>query len=693
LVFVLGHERPIAKGGAGLFHPTSSHDPEIENYDIRTDKKAIDKVAAFRSSMKKSASDAAEVRDSFNLAEAELKARIPTLKIEYNQAARIPEVIAPDVKRGRAMLSSPSNGKRSDVLKGFLKANKNLVGANAAEVEQLEVRSNYTNPDGNLSFVELEQKIGDVPVFQGRVKAGFTKRGELVRVVNGLAAAVNESTVSADFRSPETAVRTAAESVNFELKPQDLQLNQAQSDNLKSVFGDGDFAPRAEKTYFAIEPGVAIPAWRVLIWGKPSGYLVVVSAETGEMLWRKNITEDQTEAATYNVYANPNAMINVADNPFPFSPGPISPGGQGAGISRTLVTRIGNEAPYTFNDLGWITDGNSQTNGNNVEAGLDRDANDGVDTTNGRATSASRVFDFPLNPGNPNTNTGDSPTPAGEPVSGCSAIAQPHGMIDAQRAAITHMFYVMNWYHDETYRLGFTEAAGNFQSINFGRGGLGNDRVSAQAQDCSGVDNANFGTPPDGARPVMQMFIWDGPNPDFDGDLDSDLIIHEATHGLSSRLHGDAQGLTTKMARGMGEGWSDFFANSLLSEPGDPINAVYATSGYASYNITPGFAANNYYGIRRFPKAVMAFTGGPSSRPHNPLTFADIDATQSNISDGAFARGPVGSGIVDQVHNIGEIWSSALWEMRARMVARLGWADGNRRALQVVVDGMKLAPI
>ena len=34
-----------------------------------------------------------------------------------------------------------------------------------------------------------------------------------------------------------------------------------------------------------------------------------------------------------------------------------------------------------------------------------------------------------------------------------------------------------------------------------------------------------------------------------------------------------------------------------------------------------------------------------------------------------------------------------LFEMRARMIARLGWAVGNDRALQIVTDGMKLDPV
>ena len=241
--------------------------------------------------------------------------------------------------------------------------------------------------------------------------------------------------------------------------------------------------------------------------------------------------------------------------------------------------------------------------------------------------------------------------------------------------------------------LGFTEQARNFQNDNFGRGGVAFDRVRAEGQDSSGTNNANFSTPADGGRGKMQMYIWTGPTPDIDGNLDADVVIHEHTHGLSNRLHGNGSGLSLNMSGGMGEGWSDFYAHCMLSEPTDPIMGIYTTGGYDTYRGSTGYVNNYYYGIRRFPKAVMAFTGGPNNRPHNPLTFADADTTQINLTDGAYPRGPFGSSIADAVHNLGEIWSSALWEVRAKMVTRLGWEVGNRKALQIVTDGMKLAPL
>lgn len=95
-------------------------------------------------------------------------------------------------------------------------------------------------------------------------------------------------------------------------------------------------------------------------------------------------------------------------------------------------------------------------------------------------------------------------------------------------------------YHDLLEVLGFTEAAGNFEAINGGPGGLGGDSVQLNAQDGSGMNNANFRTPPDGPQsvpPRMRMYLWDVvPGAQRDGDFDQGIIIHEV--GTITRNHG-----------------------------------------------------------------------------------------------------------------------------------------------------------
>ena len=96
-------------------------------------------------------------------------------------------------------------------------------------------------------------------------------------------------------------------------------------------------------------------------------------------------------------------------------------------------------------------------------------------------------------------------------------------------AARVNAFYVVNSVHDVTYKYGFTEATFNFQNNNFNKGGKANDRVTISVQDRSGMDNAQFTTPPDGQSGAMQMFLWDQTNPQRDGALENDIITHEVS--------------------------------------------------------------------------------------------------------------------------------------------------------------------
>ncbi|MEP6903691.1 MAG: M36 family metallopeptidase, partial [Actinomycetota bacterium] len=469
----------------GLVQKTVSHEEGIDNYDIREDKAAFEKIEGFRQSQNKDAVAVADIRSEFVRGEQELKTRIPDAKVEYNSDIRTPEVITPDVWKNKVeMLTAPSSEKRSEILRNFVKENDSLIGVSTSQADSLKVVADYTNPDGNMSFAHLEQRINDVPVFRGEVKAGFTKDGRVIRVINNLAAGLDYGSLSTDFRDPLDAVKLAAGFIKYDLGKMDLNRNGAVSDDLKTTFGNGDWATTAEKMYFPTEPGVARAAWRVLIWEPVRAYYVIVDAQDGTMLWRKNLTNDQTQAATYNVYSSTQNLGLSMDSPAP-SLGPLDPSTnfQAPLGTRSNVTLIGNEGSLSFNNLGWITDGTNGTDGftdgNAVQAGLDIDGTNGVDAPqNGTA----RVFNFAYTPGN---------------VTGGVDGGDPNNGAAIRSGAVTQLFYFNNRYHDALYKVGFTEPARNFQLSNFGRGGAENDRVSGEAQDSSGTNNANFATPAD----------------------------------------------------------------------------------------------------------------------------------------------------------------------------------------------------
>lgn len=670
----------------GLYTKTESADPCLPNYDIRTEKseEIPNFLLAARNASGKDAVAVADIRDAFVRGEESLRTRVPSLKVEYNLDIRIPEVITPDVwTKNIARLTGASSEKRSEILRNFVKENNSLVGMTDQQANDLTVTADYTNPDGNLSYAYLEQRPNGIPVFRSEVKAGFTHDGRIIRVINNLAPGLDYNSLSVDFRDPLEAVKAAARNINHELKPADVARNDKASDDLKVVFGTGDWATTAEKMYFPTEPGVAVPAWRVLIWQPVNAYYVIVDAATGTMLWRKNITSDQTQQATYNVYSSTLNLGKSMNSPAPLIPGPIDPTThtQAPLGARTNITLIGNEGPLSFNTNGWMTDGtngvNGNTSGNALIAGLDRDGTNGVDAPQ---SGFSRIFNFSYIPGNVTggVDGGDSPL-----------------LVAYQGGAVTQLFYLNNRYHDALYQVGFTEAARNFQLSNFGRGGVENDRVSGEAQDSSGTNNANFATPADGTSGRMQMYIFTGATPNRDGDLDADIVWHEHTHGLSNRLIGNGSGLTSNRSGSSGEGWSDFYAFLLAVKTTDPVNSVFTTGGYATYRCCglASYVDNYYYGIRRLPYAPIGFTGGPSNRPHNPLTLADIGTITA--SDAAYPCSALinCSGSASEVHNAGEIWAVTGVEVWAQFATRLGNSVGTLKTMQIYTDGMKLSPL
>ncbi|HQR34859.1 MAG TPA: M36 family metallopeptidase [Blastocatellia bacterium] len=641
--------------------------PGLSNFDIRSSetKDAHLKLDAHRQKLtSQQRTRQAQVKREIVEAKESLQNGAASGEILLSPLTGAPEIVSTSLASGR-FLTAPSSQERDQIVRDFLRSNTRLFGLTPEQIGQLEVSADYMNPEGNLAWVTLEQKFNDIPVFAGQLRAGLSPNGQLVRTVSTLASGVREEMLqTAAAISAEQAVAIAASSLGITLDPIALTRKSTSPDGHKVIFAGGPFAQdiQVELVYFPLEVGLVNLSWSMVLWQDVPAYYTVVDAEKGDLVFRKNITNEQTQNVSYSVYND--------DSPSPLTPSNIlpGPGTQPPSISRTLLTLI-SELP-AFDNLGWITDGGNVTTGNNVDAGLDLSAPNGIDAA-GRATgSPNRVFDFPYNP-----------PPGGTDV--------PSGA-NYRMGVVTDLFFWSNRYHDQMYQYGFTEPAGNFQANNFGRGGIGGDFVRAEAQDSSGTDNANFSTPPDGQLPRMQMYLFTGPTIDRDGSLDHEVVLHELTHGLSNRLHANASGLNSDMSGGMGEGWSDFYARALLSTASEDVNGIYASGAYASLNIDPGFVDNYYYGIRRFPYAVKTNLG-TNGKPHNPLTFADIDPTKIDLTDGAFA--PAFTGIAEEVHNVGEVWCMALLEVRARIITRLGFAAGNARTLQIVTDGMKLDPV
>ncbi|KAJ1969584.1 hypothetical protein IWQ62_000529 [Dispira parvispora] len=242
---------------------------------------------------------------------------------------------------------------------------------------------------------------------------------------------------------------------------------------------------------------------------------------------------------------------------------------------------------------------------------------------------------------------------------------------DGVDAALTNLFYWCNLLHDIFYHYGFNEEAGNFQDVNFDKGGQGNDGVVAFAQSGSKGNSAVFTTPPDGRQPTMRLSIWTPAGTARDAALSSDIIIHEYTHGVSTRLTGGVKNvgcLGWDEAAAMGEGWGDVFAAVLHMGTEDSRDKTIAIGSY----VTGG------KGLRAYPYS--------TDMKVNPVTYADVHRRNTPFRNS---------------HEIGLIWGSMLYEVYWNMVDVLGFTDrwhsaslehGNTLWIQLVVAGMQFQP-
>ncbi|MDB6123972.1 MAG: hypothetical protein JWQ71_2965 [Pedosphaera sp.] len=603
----------------------------------------------------------------------QLKTDLPDVQVDFDETIGTPKLISS--KRG--FLTGPegtgrgvppntlSRYSKSDpyrIPKAFLAEHSALFGHGPEILNTTRIHREFVTPHNGMRTIIWQQQVDNIPVFEAHLIAHLTKSGELVSISSHLLPAPDKA---ADTGNPNRAalqakptvsalqgvVKAAANIGDFltepDLTPGDgspKDSTQHQTFKAKALKGSAD----VHLVWLPMNRTSMRLCHQVVLMSRARGemFLILIDAQTGEALLRHDLTENISDAS-YRVF--------TTDSPTPFSPGHATPlTNQPPLVSRVLV--VTNAFNTTASPNGWINDGDNETTGNNADAHLDRNADNLPDGQRPRGAPF-RIFDFPLD------FSQDTDTYAD--------------------ACVVNLFYWNNWMHDKLYEFGFTEAAGNFQVDNFGRGGVDSDPVEADAQDGSGFNNANFSTPPDGLSGRMQMYLFNGPTPNRDGDFDTQVILHEYAHGLSGRRVGGGVGISALVSRGLGEGWSDFYSLALLSKPGDDVNANYPEGSYASYQLFGGLGENYYYGIRRYPYS--------TDMAKCPGTLKDIDPGQASSHSGV-PRNPVIGNSPAEIHNVGEIWCAALWDVRANLINKYGFTVGNHLVLQLVTDAMNLTP-
>jgi Zn-dependent metalloprotease len=556
---------------------------EFTDYDLNTPAAAA-KGAAQNSALRARVAAIDEFRAGLASEHAD------NLRVVANETGAIKNIFVDG-----APLAAPQSGAPDTVARGFLQRHGALFSLSDSAVAELKL-DNEDNDEGT-SFLAYVQTIGGLKVFQGDVQVAVNRNGEVLSVREGFLVS-GQQFASEPALDEAQGIAAAFGHAGRIVSPSFAETSARASKGERAAFANPLSASNeevlSELSIMRVGDEARL-AWHVYAdVGSNEWYEILVDANNGELLYRRNLYVFEAQGTVYTEHPTANP-------------------------TRQLLSFVGDTTINTT--AGWMGT-STVTTGNNAEAYLDTnadnvaDANNTTGLSNGHASSSTQNFTFPFD------TTVDPRT--------------------QQAAVVTNLFYFNNVMHDFSYNLGFTESARNFQTNNYGRGGLAADSVRAEAQDGSGTNNANFATPPDGQRPRMQQYLFTAATPDRDSSMDGDVVFHEYGHGISNRLIGNGSGLGGTQSGAMGEGWSDYWACTLGN---DGLVGEYATG-------------NTTAGIRRAAYTV------PANAVHD--SYADVCAGGC------------------QVHRDGEVWAATLWDLRTQLGASV--TD------RLVLNGMKFTP-
>jgi extracellular elastinolytic metalloproteinase len=569
-----------------------------------------------------------------------------------------------------AFLTGPNSGDPLTIALQYIHQNAAGLGLSEADLADIVVKDRYSTKHNGVTHLYLRQRHQGIEVYNGDININIARDGAVIslgnRFVNALARKAN---VATPIYSAASAVKQAAAYLHLSAS-QPLRVIQATGGSAQEVTLSGAGLSKeaivVKLVYFRQPADEVRLAWQTQIHQLDGAHVwnVGIDAVTGALIHKADIILDGP-AAMKTAAAPPRAELGLpvengaaADNimsaqqsPSPsyrVFAGPLEHPNDGPGLpaSQTLVRNPADPvaSPFGWHDIDGLAGHDFQdTRGNNVFAQEDRNGDD-VEGFRPTGRQPRRFnFDYRFNPAQ---QPGDSPNLS---------------------ASIVNLFYWINHVHDVAYHYGFDEASGNFQVNNYERGGLAGDAIQADAQDNFDFgerNNAFFMPTPDGVAPRIGMLVFDLTTPNRDSALDNSIIAHEYMHGISTRLVGGPSApFCLSNPETMGEGWSDLLALALTAKATDTGARPRGQGTYLLGQPPDG------PGIRRVRYS--------TDMTIDPQTYSWLQRS-------------------GEVHDIGEVWTSMLWDLHWALVDQYGFdanlatgTGGNNLALRLIFDGMK----
>lgn len=381
-------------------------------------------------------------------------------------------------------------------IQSYLNTHLSELNLTQQDVSDWIIKSKTTSKSTKITNYHIQQKCNGIVIFNALSNVSL-KNNEVVHIGNRFIKNANQKTNTTIAQLSVLEVFTSAKNQLQINSTHDFRIVQAINNHTFIISNEPNAEPIKAQLVYQKQNDQLVLAWDFFIDVPKQNHMwsVRINASNGQLLQQNDLMIscnfgeiDHKKCSVFHFNRigfkqNASSLVEIQSGSYRVLPFTTESPNHGS-FQLVVNPHNTNASPFGWHDTDGINGADfTITRGNNTHAFGDLDDLDDPELGLSPDGGASLTFDYPYLGIN---------TPA----------------IDYLDAATTNLFYMNNILHDVFYHYGFDEENGNFQMTNYGGVGQGDDYVLAQSQDGGGINNANFGTPPDGGNGRMQMYLW-----------------------------------------------------------------------------------------------------------------------------------------------------------------------------------------
>jgi Zn-dependent metalloprotease len=199
-------------------------------------------------------------------------------------------------------LSDPQSGDPNSIARGFLADHSAMFGLNRSQILEMKLKSE--DNDKGTTFLNYEQMVDGVPVFQGQVQVAINAKGQVISIGEGLVipdAGISTIPTLSEGEGMQRAFQFAGRQAPASFDMVESRLAKGDRAVYRNPLCESCDDILSEMRIMRVGPR-AVLAWHSYVDVAPGQwYEMLIDAKTGALLFRYNLYKDVAQGTVFRV--------------------------------------------------------------------------------------------------------------------------------------------------------------------------------------------------------------------------------------------------------------------------------------------------------------------------------------------------------------------------------------------------------